>query len=129
MRKKIINKKILQLAFDTRNYGLKKKSKFIVTLKNKKCGDKIKVELEIKEKKVKRMYYETESCIFCQASASLLSNKIKNIMIRDIDKIILSNQFKFLLEKKYLSRKDCIMLPYHALRKVINNYNFKTIPS
>ena len=30
---------------------------------------------------IKKMYYETESCIFCQASASILSKEIKRIKI------------------------------------------------
>ena len=45
MRKKIIDQKILNLASDTSNFGLKYKSKYFASHKNKKCGDKIKVEL------------------------------------------------------------------------------------
>ena len=119
MRKKIIDQKILNLASDTSNFGLKYKSKYFASHKNKKCGDKIKVELEIKNNKVKKIYYETESCIFCQASASLISKNIKNTFIKNLDKIIFSHKFKFLLSKKYLSRKDCILLPYQALKKVL----------
>ena len=119
MYKKIIDKKILDLAFDISNYGLKNNSKHSATLKNKKCGDKIKIELEIKNKKIKNMYYETESCIFCQASASLLSKGVKNKMIKNLDKIVYSQRFKSLLSKKYLSRRDCIMLPFNALKKAL----------
>tara|TARA_Y100001970_G_scaffold253062_1_gene327430 strand:- start:10033 stop:10392 length:360 start_codon:yes stop_codon:yes gene_type:complete len=119
MYKKIIDKKILNLALDTSNYGLKKKTKHIASLKNKKCGDKIIIELDIKDKKILKMFYETESCIICQASASLLSKKIKNIPIKKIDKVLFTGQFNSLLSKKYLSRKDCVMLPYYALKKAI----------
>tara|TARA_B100000214_G_scaffold53096_1_gene33692 strand:- start:104 stop:463 length:360 start_codon:yes stop_codon:yes gene_type:complete len=119
MRKKIIDQKILNLASDTSNFGLMNKSKFFATHKNRKCGDKIKIELEIKNNKVKKMYYETESCIFCQASASLLSKNIQNTFVKNIDKIITSQRFKFLLGKKYLSRKDCVMLPYQAVKKAL----------
>jgi nitrogen fixation NifU-like protein len=119
MRKKIIDQKILNLASDTSNFGLMNKSKFFATHKNRKCGDKIKIELEIKNNKVKKMYYETESCIFCQASASLLSKYIQNTFIKNIDKIITSQRFKVLLDKKYLSRKDCVMLPYQAVKKAL----------
>ena len=84
MRKKIIDQKILDLASDTSNFGLINKNKFCASHKNKKCGDKIKIELEIKDNKIKKMYYETESCIFCQASVSLLSRKAKNKSIQKI---------------------------------------------
>ena len=30
------------------------------------------------------MNYETESCVYCEASASLLSRKIKNYNIKDL---------------------------------------------
>lgn len=119
MRKKIIDKKILKLAYDTTNFGLKNKTKFFASHKNKKCGDRILIELEIKNKKVKKMYYETDGCIFCQASASLLSKNIKNTLLKNLDKLVLSQKFKFLLSNKYLSRRDCIMLPYQALKKII----------
>ena len=69
MRQKIIDRKILDLASNTSNYGLKNKSKYRASYKNKKCGDKIIIELEIKDKKIKKMFYETNACIFCQASA------------------------------------------------------------
>ena len=129
MYKKIIDKKILNLAFDISNYGLKNKSKYFSSVKNKKCGDKIKVELEIKNKKIKNMCYETESCIFCQASASLLSKKVKNIMITNLDKILFSKKFKSLLSRKYITRRECIMLPFEALKKALYIYKFKIIPS
>jgi len=119
MHEKIIDKKILNLAFDVSNYGLKNKSKNLVSLKNKKCGDKIKVELQIKNKKIKSMFYETESCVFCQASASLLSKKVRNIMISNLDQILFSKKFKSLLSKKYISRRECIMLPFEALKKAL----------
>ena len=73
----MIDSKILEFAQDMSSYGLKNTSKKFASIKNKKCGDKIKVELEVKNKIIKNMRYETESCIFCQASASLLAKYIK----------------------------------------------------
>ena len=120
----MISQQVLKFAADTSNYGLKKKSNFVATSKNKFCGDKITVELEIKKKIIKRMNYETESCVFCQASASLLSRIIENKSI-NISTSLLSyvkvknRDFKELLKKK--ERINCIMLPLQALQKAINN--------
>ena len=119
MHKKIIDKKILNLAFDLSNYGLKNKSKNLASLKSKKCGDRIKVEIKIKNKRIKEMRYETESCVFCEASASILSVNLKNKKISEIDKIKNTYQFKYLLSKKFISRKDCVMLPLEAIKKAI----------
>ena len=119
----MINQQIIKIAADTSNYGIKNNKNFISTSRNKICGDKITVELEIKKNIIKKMSYETESCVFCQASASLLSKSIKNkntkkltIFIGTIKK---NKTFKKLLEKK--ERINCIMLPFEALQKAINN--------
>ena len=121
----MINQQVIKFAADTSNYGIKKKSNFVATSKNKNCGDKITVELEKKKKIIKNMRYETESCVFCQASASLLSKLIKNknsntnrlSLVLDVTKK--NKNFKKLLKNK--QRISCIMLPFEALHKAINN--------
>jgi nitrogen fixation NifU-like protein len=121
----MINPHIIKFAADTSNYGIKKKSNFVATIKNRFCGDRITVELEITKKIIKKMNYETESCVFCQASASLLSKSIKNKNTKlkpislILDATIKNKNFKKLLKNK--ERINCIMLPFVALQKAINN--------
>ena len=133
----MISAEIIKIASDTSNCGIKKNSNFIASSKNKICGDTITVQVEIFNRKVERMSYETESCIFCQASASLLSKIIKksNIIslqddIRAINisyknkKIVLKRKYKpfrKLFQLKYRQRFNCILLPFNALLKVVNN--------
>jgi nitrogen fixation NifU-like protein len=133
----MINPEIIKIASDTSNYGIKDNSNLVATSKNKICGDKITVEIEISDYRIERMSYETESCIFCQASASLLSKIIKRSNIEnlrvDISEIIISRKnkkiflkkkykpFKKLFQQKYNERFDCIFLPFNALLKVVNN--------
>ena len=99
----MISADTIKIAADTRNYGIQRKSNYIATCKNKICGDEITVEIEVSNSIVKRMLYETESCIFCQASASLLSKLIKKTNIEkltlDINKIIMSGKKKILFLK------------------------------
>jgi len=133
----MISAEIIKIASDTSNYGIKKNSDLIVTSKNKICGDKITIEIEISNNKVEKMFYETESCIFCQASASLLSKIIRksntdNLNI-DINAIIMSQKskkivlkkkykpFRKLFQQKYKERFNCILLPFIALLKVVNS--------
>ena len=133
----MISPEIIKIASDTSNCGIKKKSNLIATSKNTMCGDKIIVEIEIIKNKIEKMSYETESCIFCQASASLLSVIIKKANIEnerdDIEainishknkKIVLKKKFKpfrKLFQKKYKERFGCILLPFNALLKVVNS--------
>ena len=133
----MINPEIIKIASDTSNYGIKENSNFTATSKNKICGDKITIEIEMSNNKIERMSYETESCIFCQASASLLSKIIKRSNIEnvqdDINEIVMSQknkkiilkkkykEFRKLFQQKYKERFDCILLPFNALLKVVNN--------
>jgi len=133
----MINPEIIKIASDTTNCGIKESSNFIATSKNKLCGDKITVEIEISNNRIESMFYETESCIFCQASASLLSKIIKKSNIENVrndineinmsrkhKKIVLKKKYKSfrkLFQKKYKERFDCILLPFNALLKVVNS--------
>ena len=133
----MISSEIIKIASDTSNYGIKNNSDFTATCKNKICGDKITIEIEVSKNKIDKMYYETESCIFCQASASLLSKIIKNCNIENLrndinelnmthkhKKIVLKKKYKpfrKLFQQKYKERFSCILLPFDALLKAANN--------
>ena len=101
----MISNEIIKFASNTSNVGLTNKYTFKSTKKNSMCGDLIKVELILKNSKINSMKYETESCVLCEASASLLSKKIKNLSIKIIKeelkklKNISSKDFKFIFPK------------------------------
>ena len=131
----MINKEIIKLASNTSNVGLKNKYSHKISLKNSTCGDKITLELVIDKKKICSMKYETVSCIYCEASASLLSRKIKNIKLIDIKndfvtlkKVSLKknvkipkklSDFKKLLNRDNFNRFKCIFLPIDAVIKAL----------
>ncbi len=133
----MISPEIIQIASDTSNCGVRENTNLIATSKNKLCGDIITVEIEILNNKIERMSYDTESCIFCQASASLLAKTIKRSNVEnlrnDIELINLSfkgkkitlkrkyKPFRKLFQQKYKERFNCILLPFNALLKVVNN--------
>tara|TARA_E500000331_G_C16851962_1_gene538145 strand:- start:7 stop:405 length:399 start_codon:yes stop_codon:yes gene_type:complete len=131
----MINIKILKLASNTKYFGLKNNYTHKCIFKNKKCGDKISLEIIVRKNKICSMRYETNSCIYSQASASILANSInifnKDNLIENI-KILNSNfvdkklklplklkKFQYLFNKKNINRMDCIMLPFNALAKAI----------
>ena len=130
----MITNEIIKFASNTSNVGLTNKFTFKSSKKNSMCGDLIKIELILKNSKINSMKYETESCVLCEASASLLSKKIKNLSIKIIKNelnklknISLSGtntifpkkfkEFKFLINKDNLNRLNCIYLPIDAVLK------------
>ena len=132
----MITSKIIKIASNTSNVGLTNKYTFKSTQKNSMCGDIIKIELIVNNSKINSMKYETESCIYCEASASLLAKKIKNLTVsvvkKELNKIknISSNdpdyvffkkfiEFKFLINKNNIKRLNCVLLPINAVLKAL----------
>ena len=127
--------RILEIASNTENN--KVIDNFTHKLKNKNpiCGDEMEISLIVKNDKVLDMGYQCNSCVYCQASVSLLSQKIKNKNLNEIKKFISScenifentkivleknwNDFIELLDKKNLSRKDCLLLPLRTVLKAL----------
>ena len=131
----MITKEIINIASNVSNVGLNNNYSHKISLKNKLCGDKITVELIVIKKKILSMKYETESCIYCEASASLLSKKIKRLNIHSIKndftnlkKILKKGEikipkkfsdFKKLFNSDNFSRFNCIFLPFDAVIKAL----------
>ena len=114
----MINKDVIKLASNTSNVGLENKYSHKISLKNSTCGDKITLELITNKKKISSMKYETVSCVYCEASDSLLSRKIKNIKIKDI-----KNDFES-LKKISIKKNGKIPKRLSGFNKLINSDNF-----
>ena len=85
----MINNEIIKIASNTSNVGLKNDYTFKSSKKNSMCGDLIKVELIVKKSIVHSMRYESESCIYCNASASLMAKQIRGLSISRVKKLSL----------------------------------------
>ena len=128
---------ILQIASNTDNNKNIKNHTHYSKLKNPLCGDEIQIKLVMKDDKIIDFGYQGNSCVYCQASASLLSkisiNNSKhklNELCNDVKSYFNGNlkniedkwgTFKKLLKKENLLRKECILLPFKALEKIIKN--------
>ena len=64
---------ILNLASDTNNNKDIKNHTHFSKLKNSLCGDEIQIKLIVKDDKIVDFGYQGHSCVYCQASVSLLS--------------------------------------------------------
>jgi nitrogen fixation NifU-like protein len=132
----MITSEIIKIASNTTNVGLTNKYTFKSIKKNSICGDLIKIELISKNFKINSMKYETESCVYCEASASLLAKKIQTLPIKIIKKELnylkkgftnkinfnlygKFSEFKFLINKKNFKRMSCILLPIEAVLKAL----------
>ena len=127
--------RILEIAAHTENNKVVENYTHKSKHKNPLCGDEMEISLIVNEDVVKDMGYQCKSCVYCQASVSLLSRKIKEKKVDDIKKFIKVGEqlfedakvsmekhwkdFKEILDKKNLSRKECLLLPLRTIAKAL----------
>ena len=129
--------KILEIASNTENHKVVKNHTHLSKNKNPICGDEMKISLLVKNDLIKDIGYQCKSCVYCQASVSLLSQKIKGKSLDEIKEFIiicekLFENTKLVLEKKWISfkelfnkknnsRKECLLLPLRTISKAIDD--------
>ena len=80
--------------------------------------------------------YQCKSCVFCQASVSLLSKNTLNKKLLNVENLLkiaetfFENEnatfpkewsiFNKIFNKKNSSRKECLLLPFKTLSKALN---------
>ncbi len=126
---------ILKIAADTQNHKVLDNHTHYSILKNPVCGDEMKVSLKVVNEKIKDFGYQCKSCIYCQASVSLLSKKTINQSINNIKNLLFIAEsffdkkdtsfpdkwsaFNKIFNKKNISRKECLILPFKTLSKAL----------
>ena len=131
-----MNLRILEIASHTDNNKVIKNYTHKSKNKNPLCGDEMEISLIVENDIVKDMGYQCKSCVYCQASVSLLSRKIKDKKIDEIKTLVSNGErlfdnvkvniekhwkdFKEIFDKKNLSRKECLLLPIKTIAKALN---------
>ncbi len=132
----MIDKEIIKIASNTENHGVLDNCTHFSKLKNSICGDEMKIYLIVKGNKIINFKYECESCIYCQASVSLLSRKAKNKPIEKVKNLVLQaknsfekkaesfdkewEEFDKIMTKNNISRKECLLLPFNTALDALN---------
>ena len=131
--------KILEIASNTENHKVIKNYTHQSKNKNPLCGDEMEISLIVKDDIIQDIGYQCRSCVYCQASVSLLSrwviqapiekisdflskaefffdenfDQLKKINIKDL------NDFKKIMNSTNISRKECLLLPFKTLSKAL----------
>jgi len=131
--------KILEIASDTKNHKVLKKHTHQSRNKNPLCGDEMEISLVVKDNIVQDMGYQCRSCVYCQASVSLLSRWVIQAPIEKISDFVLKAEFFFdenfdqikkinikdtkdfkkIMNLENVSRKECLLLPFKTLSKAL----------
>ena len=132
--------KILEIASNTENHKVIKNHTHQSKNKNPLCGDEMEISLIVKDNIIEDMGYQCKSCIYCQASVSLLSRWVIQLSVEKISDFVSKVEFFFdnnsdhsnkinikdlkdfkkIMNPKNISRKECLLLPFKTLSKALN---------
>ena len=131
--------KIIEIASHTENQKVIKNYTHQSKNKNPLCGDETEISLIVKDNIVEDIGYQCKSCIYCQASVSLLSRFVMQTPIEKITVFVSQassffdesfenlkkinikgiEDFKNIMNSKNISRKECLLLPFKTLSKAL----------
>ena len=127
--------RILEIASNTENNKVLDNFTHQSKNKNPICGGEMEISLLVKNDTVIDIGYQCKSCVYCQASVSLLSQKIKNKKLPEIKNFVIScenifentktileknwKDFLEIFDKKNISRKECLLLPLRTVLKAL----------
>ena len=128
---------ILKIASNTDNNKVLNNRTHFSKLKNPICGDEMHVSVKIVKDNIVDFGYQCKSCVYCQASVSLLSRKSINKKILNIKNLLKISEtffekknttfpkewsaFNKIFNKQNISRKECLLLPFKALAKALKS--------
>ena len=127
--------RILEIASNTENNKVVDNFTHKSKNKNPICGDEIELNIRMNNGKIVDFGYIGKSCVYCHASASIISRILKNENQKNVKKILsLGENFykgkevflpkkwiklKILFNKKNFNRKECIYLPFKTLTSAL----------
>jgi nitrogen fixation NifU-like protein len=111
---------ILDLYKNPSNFGELKNPTHEHTEHNTLCGDEITVQIKEDNGKVKDVKFNGSGCVMSMVSASLFTDKIKGMEIKDVEKLGKDDILKLLKIKINPGRMKCVLLPLEAVKHSLN---------
>lgn len=142
MISELYQKTILKHAANATAHGEMTDADHSLMIHNPMCGDRIKVYVKLKNGAVIDLSHEAKACALCQASASILGEHFHGLDAKSLSALIgllklhLGENEKdtdtiwpdekwndlnvFKVVRDHKSRQTCVLLPFEALMKLLN---------
>lgn len=140
--KELYQKNLLRLAANAVGDGQMDNPDAEETLDNPTCGDRITMQVRVKDGVIADLKHQNRSCMLCQAAASLIG---ENAMGRELEEIASTrNNLQSMLQGEavqatsdwkdieffnvvasHKSRHHCVLLPFDALIKALETAKMK----
>ena len=102
-----------------RNFGHLDKPDGKVEEGNVTCGDRIIMEVKVTDGNVQDIRFSGEGCAISQASASMLTEKVKGMKLDSVIKLTTNDIIEMLGTTLTPSRTKCATLPLEVLQKAV----------
>lgn len=128
----LYKKELLRLAADAVGAGRMPSPDATGEAFNPACGDRVIVDLALKDGRIEAVAHDTKACVLAQASASILGNALKGASQKDVE--ALTNDLAAMLVTKsrapappfeaygafegateHRNRHRCVLLPVEAV--------------
>jgi len=110
---------ILDHYKNPRNFGHLPNPDATVEEGNVTCGDRINIEVTVDGDKIKDIRFSGEGCAISQASASMLTERVKGMDLPQIKKLDAKYMLAMLGTTLTPSRTKCALLSLEVLQKVV----------
>ena len=92
---------------------------------NPLCGDRIRIELKLRDTVVQEARFKGDACAICTAAASLLTEFILSAKLEDLSTFPDDRLISALESDIKPARLQCALLPLDALRAGLNEFSHK----
>ncbi|MFC1768749.1 Fe-S cluster assembly sulfur transfer protein SufU [Nanoarchaeota archaeon] len=116
---------ILDHYKNPRNFGNLKNPDIKHMDSNTSCGDDIEIMVKLNKDVVQDVKFKGKGCAISNASASLLTEKIKGLKLSEVKKLKNEDIFKLLGIKLSPIRMKCALLSLQVLTAGISKYEHK----
>lgn len=111
---------ILDHAKHPRNHGTLPDVNHRAEANNPLCGDKIHMDVQVSAGKISAIAFSGQGCAISQASASLLTEKAKEMQVVDLKKMGKDDIVALLGIELSPNRLKCALLSLEVLQKALN---------
>ena len=134
MANELYQKQIIELARESRKRTRIDAPDTSIRFDNRLCGDRIDLDLSIKDGRISHIGFKVRGCALCEASSEVLAqnaigyklqelntvgNKLSDYLVGTHDKPDWKGLKVFKPVKSVPSRHECVLLPFNAMKKAI----------
>jgi molybdenum cofactor cytidylyltransferase len=107
---------------DPRNQGRIREPTIAQEGANPLCGDRVRIELRVEDEVVREAGFTANACAICVASASMLTDVVRNAPLDEIETLTVDDLLRLLKASIPQARLNCVRLPLTVLHTGLLQY-------